>query len=413
MVKILWFSDNPACQASGFANESLQICKGLKAAGHQVIYIGCHSLYPPMNILEFEGIKIYSVPQTGNKSVIQSILMKEKPDLFFTFWDIRKLEEIVAIDRFLKCPWLLFYLLDDAPLPWMYFRTYQLPQMTIIPGSQFLYNLFKDAEIPTADCIELGTDTKQFYPLPAEEKRQLRKKVLGGERYNKTIFGYVGRNQYRKNIPALMEAFCQLPNDVRKASILLLHTSLNPVEVTESGESAIGFDLPNLRKFLYPHENIVFSESDNDISTEMNLIYNLFDYGISATFQEGWGKCTTEGMSAGVPMIINNVSTSEEICGKDWPFLVRNSVKNLAPGINIGVSLPDIKHMTELMEKAFRLGVDKPKEYKELCKGVRNRVLQKFTVENTVGKFLKLIEGMESKGETGWKDSYLFEEILV
>jgi len=395
--------------ATGYSNESRQICFGLRDAGHEVVFLGCHA--PQFYDHEYEGMKIHSIMGTGHRASVQQILASEKPDVFITFWDLRKLMHIMQMDRFIKCPWLMYYLLDDKPLPWEYLRMYRVPQLTIVPGSKFLKGLYDDAGIETADAVQLGTDTDFFKPLDPEIRRKLKRATLGGECVNKTVFGFVGKNMPRKNIPLLMEAFCSLPNEVRKASILMLHTQAQPIEMGPQGPVMIGHDLLNLRKFQYKSDNIIFSGPDGRIDFDMNSVYNVFDYGISATFQEGWGKTSTESMAAGLPMIITDVSTASEICGEDWPFIVPAGATNLYPGVSINASYPSVETMAQKMEEAFYIHRDEPARYQELCEYSRQRILDSMTLQHTIDGWLKVLD--DAKDRAGWKDEYMFEEVVI
>jgi len=407
-MKIMFMSDNISFQPTGFARESRQICRCLRDAGHDIVHIGCHS--PNHNILDYEGMKVYSVEGMGEELLMKQILSLEKPDLFITFWDMRKLMHIVNIDRFIKCPWLNYYLLDNGPLPWEYYCIYSLEQMNVIPISQFLKDAFDEVGIKTLDNIPLGTDIDEFYPLPIDEKTELRKNALG-DNADKVVFGFIGKNMPRKNIPLLMEAFSKLPQKIKDDSILLLHTQAAMYENNNMNEMQTGHDLVNLRKFLYKEKNILFSKTIGDFNYDMNKIYNLFDFGVSATFQEGWGKCTSEGMSSGIPMIITDVSTSKEICGDDYPFIVKSGASNLFLGVSINANYPNVDDFTKKMEEAYYLKRADPKEYEELCIKSRERIVNGLSRKCTNAKWIQLIDSL--KDEAGWENKYLFEEMII
>lgn len=169
-------------------------------------------------------------------------------------------------------------------------------------------------------CIPLGCEPDVFYPLPAEERREYRKKAFNITDDSRFLVMVNNRNQVRKDLARSMKAF-HLFHERVPNSILYM----NCRAVDHGGDIRNQAFLCGLQT-TGPQTEIIFTGPDftevagypRDV---LNKMYNAADVGISTAQGEGWGLTTTEFMAAGTPFIGPANTTFWEILGREpGPF---------------------------------------------------------------------------------------------
>ena len=189
------------------------------------------------------------------------------------------------------------------------------------------------------------TDVSHFSPISAQEKADLRRRF--GIDKDCVIFHYMGRNQYRKSMPAMIEAFSLFKRENPKANAKIhFHTAF--------GEKAQGWDIQKISKqhgvkpedvlctyvckncgawhiAAYQGEDIdcPYCGSKKSMSTptvnhgvpdeEMRLMHGVFDAGISAFNSGGFERSSSAFLLCGLPTAVTNY-----FCGVDFtaqPFV--------------------------------------------------------------------------------------------
>ena len=153
-------------------------------------------------------------------------------------------------------------------------------------------------------AIPHGNNSKDFYPLPEEEKLAFRKEFFG-ENADKFIITNVNRNQPRKDLPATILAFIEAKKrwkeeGITKEPFLYLHT--HPLD-------PMGNDL----FFLFKQTDLIYGvdykmptvdEANVGATVEtLNKIYNASDVSITTTLGEGWGLTFSEAAATQTPII--------------------------------------------------------------------------------------------------------------
>jgi len=128
------------------------------------------------------------------------------------------------------------------------------------------------------------------------------------------VFGFVGKNNFRKDLPALIEAFARLSPEAKEKSCLYLHT---PKKST-AGE-VVYWPLQWLivkngleAKVLAP-ENLTMWEGVEE--EKMGEIYGMMDCLVHATMGEGFCLPVLEAMACGIPVIASKNSSLPEVVG--------------------------------------------------------------------------------------------------
>jgi glycosyltransferase involved in cell wall biosynthesis len=140
---------------------------------------------------------------------------------------------------------------------------------------------------------------KELYkPLPEEAIKTFRKKLVGNDRMDHFLVGYVSRNARRKMPSDIIMSWKIFLDELEKKyghrkATLVMHTEpLDP-------------EGPNLYHVLdatKTKDNVLFSKSRVSFE-EMSLLYNSFDTIVNRSCNEGFGLSTLESMMCGKPII--------------------------------------------------------------------------------------------------------------
>jgi glycosyltransferase involved in cell wall biosynthesis len=159
-----------------------------------------------------------------------------------------------------------------------------------------------------------GNNSKDFYPLPEDEKIKFRKEFFG-ENADKFIVTNVNRNQPRKDIPNTIFGFVEATKIWDKnlpKPFLYLHMHPNDPMGWDIRAILMQTDLKeDIDYKIYPKE---FEEMGADISV-VNKIYNASDVYITTTLGEGWGLTFSEAASCKIPIIAPYTTSFMEMSG--------------------------------------------------------------------------------------------------
>jgi glycosyltransferase involved in cell wall biosynthesis len=153
-------------------------------------------------------------------------------------------------------------------------------------------------------------DVGVFHPLaePLALRRRWSRRL--GARLRPTDFVLVSRdtNQWRKQLPLLLDALARLPRDVK----LILHCR------PAAHPDARGWDLEHLAKRVYGvADRVAFTGRGKQRPAlsprELAELDNLADLRVAATQGEGFGILTIEAMACGTPTVITDYTTSREL----------------------------------------------------------------------------------------------------
>jgi glycosyltransferase involved in cell wall biosynthesis len=250
-------------------------------------------------------------------------------------------------------------------------------------AKQYLLSKKSDLDIR---IIPHGINTKEFYPLPSEEKIALKKQLLQSHS-DKFLFTNVNRNTPRKDIPRTLQAFKQFKEHVPN-SMLYLHMA----------QYDSGWYLPDVCKSFdlrIPDDVLV---TDDNFSTfkgvdveMLNIIYNITDCLISTTQGEGWGLTWTEAMATKTPVIMpNNTAMTENIIPERGYLVKSGTNPNLfvfSKDIKAFLPIVDVDDMVETMLHVYQ----HPDEATQKAETAYQWVTQQLNwTKNIVPKWLML-----------------------
>lgn len=239
------------------------------------------------------------------KKTFGEVIDEFNPDLTILYGDIFMLDWITSHSHRDKTKIAMYYPIDGLPIPQPWVRTLNLCDY-IIPFSKFGETATKEM-LPSkpVTMIPHGIDYK-FWSTPVHPAQVQMKKMEMFGNPDVFIIASFDRNQPRKNLPAILEAFTMHVKDHPK-SRLLLHMS-NVDQGWNMMQLAHEF---NIKDKIYITPNISAAKGIPD--QEMRLLYNCCDLMINTAWGEGFGMNLQHGMTCGVPQYASDYSTTKEL----------------------------------------------------------------------------------------------------
>jgi glycosyltransferase involved in cell wall biosynthesis len=198
-----------------------------------------------------------------------------------------------------------------------------------------------------SEMIYHGVDIDKFKPL--SNRLELKAKRFGE---NKFVFGCVARNQPRKQLQYLVEAWKEFSKD-KNDVMLYFHT--------DPTDPQAGFNLLEYIHLMGVEKTIAFPRASRNTGTysfssgveidELNEIYNSFDVHSVQTTGEGFGIPYIESMAAGIPNMTVDYTTPKELIG-DRGWLVKSNMLIVGSYYTLR-ALPDVKDWVEKLNYVY------------------------------------------------------------
>ncbi len=308
--RVVTISDHVDCP-TGFGTQHRLVATALARAGYDVHSLGLWDTRP----LEEMGTGTIFTRYPGGQGAADHreawAMYREllRPDLVVSLGDGATFAHLNDAERaFAWCHWLP---VDAEPYPERD-RGRMLAYDHLVLMSHFGLELVRphlEGRVPL-HLIPHGVDLAAFRPHgdPLALRRRWAKRL--GVRLRAEDFVLISRdtNQWRKQLPLLLDALARLPRDVK----LILHC--RPV----AHAAARGWDLAHLASKVYGvGDRVAFTGEGQSRPTftprELAELENLADLRVSATQGEGFGILTIEAMACGTPTVITDCTTSREL----------------------------------------------------------------------------------------------------
>jgi len=329
-------------QANGYSKVVLNIIKQLALHnwikvthfGTQKITTGDIGRTYPSNVKVIDGTALEKQKTMGFAfSEISGTIASEKPDVVFIYNDIsivcNYVEEIRKAfqTRSFKI-WAYVDMVYDAP-PHSLLDIINRDVERVFTFSQYWKDQLKLNGITRpVDVMNHAVDPliNRFIP------RNLARQNLGLPS-DVFIFTSLNRNTPRKRLDILITAFVKLIVRFPMKSLFLLI-------VGDKGDRG-GFPLFEIfaRELKLASANtdtfgnrlLITSANTSYKDEDINMLYNCGDVGVSCAEGEGFGLCTFEQMSVGVPQIVPNVNGYTEYCNDQNSLLINPKYKSYIP----------------------------------------------------------------------------------
>lgn len=440
--KTVLYASNPSFWGStGFSKHAKTLLLGLYKTGkYNIIELCCntHDDDPQLKKSPWKSYGVYRKEHHGfitdlrNKNdqaaleiisrgslVIDDIIQKEKVDVAIFTEDIWQLGHWT-----LEKPWwnkitsVIWTPVDSKPmLP--IFHKYK----------DKFKNLWVKANFAKTELNNIGIDAKlmsalilidNFHPLADNDRNTLRKN-LGLD--DKFVIGFVFRNQLRKLVVSLLEAFKEFKSKNPEAPAkLLLHTNWQEGWNIPEAIRSLGIDhrdilttyvCNNCRQvsimpWVGPDQNCGGCGTQKSLNNptftngvtekDLNAIYNVMDAYVHLCTSGGLEFPMVESMLAGVPNATCNYSFGEDFVGSGFTEPVDFTFYREGTSFFLK-SQPDIKSAANVIEKIYK----NPEHYKEIAKKAREWALQTFDNQMIIDKVAKFID--ESSHNYSFMDS--------
>ncbi|GAC1443702.1 MAG: hypothetical protein NVSMB52_02310 [Chloroflexota bacterium] len=257
-----------------------------------------------------------------------------------TLCDLTDVPLLVDAVRKVSAHWIGYFPLEAGPVPDSS-RPLLAEMQRRVTTSAFSAGVFRASVTELSiDVIQHGVDTSVFNP-EGESQRPLLPSGDGA-----FVFGCVARNQPRKGLPVLIEAFALFAERHRDA-VLHLHTMPQDPHGYDLFELVRRYGIEGKTRFT-PASLDFRGISDSDLAK----IYRSFDVFVLPTFGEGFGLPLLEAMACGIPVIASEGSAVTELV-EGRGELVPATFKLCAAPYGQEYFMPNAKGLLEAMERLY------------------------------------------------------------
>lgn len=320
-MRILIMTDSPFIH-SGQARVGREIAIGLARRGHELGYIGLFhpaEIHPnlPHNILYW-----WTNNNLYGSDILDTAVSKFQPEVVLTigdFWNIGWITDLNICRTRRTFQWCSYIPVDGEPysggLPPGIIRTVEdidIPiAYTEYAKRAVLKSCMDEETRGRLQVIYHGVDTNIFKPADPAVRRKAREN-LGIQ--DKFIFLTVCRNQNRKNIPKMFQAwkaFSNLP-EFKDNVIFWPHMNFNDSMGWHIDDIIDELQIRN-ESIMY-YNQAAYSQHDTHLIQESQLaeLYQIADAFVLLS-GEGFGLPTFEAMATKLPCILINHSASGEL----------------------------------------------------------------------------------------------------
>ena len=377
MKKILWIGSYLV--PSGFSKVNRSIIKHL-AHKYEITMLDYDKVIKN-GIQEFEGIKITGANGPNDLYAFKKLQQTDfnEFDIIFILNDPWGLSQFLHIlkQRACKAKVVCYFPVDAKG---HYREWYSYFDMVDVPVT---YTDFGYDEVISVapelkgrlQVIPHGIDTGTFYKLDIP-KSELREKYFKSSKFNDSvIFLNANRNQPRKRLDITMHAFSKFLKG--KDALLWMHcgnTDLNSMNISRLAER---YDIVEQVRFTGNETGNITSAIQRIENEQVNIIYNLCDFGVNSSLGEGWGLCNTEHAATGAIQIVPAHSACQELFYDTGELINIVAEYTLDDIMTIG-KIPDTNHMAHLMLKLYNAKRTMPLLIEERAK----ETLERFTLSH-------------------------------
>lgn len=400
--------------SSGYANYGYQIMQRLYNTNNfELAEISCHGKAERSQEIPWRS---YVVPEKTNvfgEDILNDVLIDFKPDIVWSFrdpWVDEFIGDSVLRNHF---KWVYMPTIDSLPL--------DIDWLDTINRSDYVFTYTDWAADELKKLCPLmnicGSASPGFDDIfkPVEDKTEFKKK--NGINEEALIIGSVMRNQKRKLIPDLFDAFCEFidkaPKELSEKTFLYLHTTYPDV----------GWNIPRLlaerpklsNKVLFSYNcNNCFNLSISSFSGgivqcnhckevsctfprvskgskrhDMFMVYNLMDLYVQYSCAEGFGMPLVEAASCGVPVCAVDYSAMHDIVHKLEGYPIKVQRYTYEVETNRKFALPDnssfVENCINFLQKPYPIR-------KIVSKKTRDLVFKNYNYEDTFKKIESVFE---------------------
>lgn len=370
-IKIVYLMT--ACKRKGPVQQTLNIIKNIDNNMFYPILITIYEEEKDTRLNDYlPYVNEHYYINTSKKSILlkktdelDMILNKINPDVIHTVGLFPDLY-VSNLKKYNQITTLRNYVYEDYPTKFGKIKGFIMAKMhlhamknitKIITCSKSLAQIYKDKLNKNFDYIQNGVDISKYEIISKEEKNKIRKELNLKE--NDLVYIYTGQFIERKNIPFLLEGFCETYKNNENVKLLML------------GDGPLLNDLKNKYK---EDSNIIFYGSVSNVGYYLNAS----DVYVSTSKSEGLPNGVLESLAASTPCILSDIPQHIEIMemSDDLGFVYKQNDKkdlcncfNKIENSNLDILSKTSRKIAEDVFSAKSMSKKYQKEYKNLSLG--------------------------------------------
>jgi glycosyltransferase involved in cell wall biosynthesis len=402
---ILMLSDHPL-STSGVGTQSRWLINGLVGTGKYSFrcFGGAikHDNYD-LNVVNQDFI-IKPTDGFGDRNLLRKTLAQLKPDALMLFTDPRFFIWVWEMEDEIHqiCPIVYWHLWDNPPWPEfnrVLYESTDLINCINYPTYEMVKENIKGKEV---NYIPHGVPSDLYFPMPKPEALKFKRNLLGSNREDHFVVGFVSRNARRKMPSDILVSWKIFMDNLKKKhghekATLVMHTDPRDPE---------GPNLNHVIENLKVTNSVFFSNKRINFN-EMNSLYNSFDTIVNRSCNEGFGLGTLEAMMCAKPIItIKTGGLTRQVedhkTGEHYGIGLDPEVKCLVGNQMVPFIYEDfISH--ESLANAFMEMYEKgPEERERIGKRAREHAMNDYNLEDIVNSWDESLE----KTMTSWKKNH-------
>jgi len=339
-MRVLWLSDWAI--PTGIAKVSEHLVKGLRSLGFEIAVASPYAGGAPFSL---DGILIF--PLFGfDRILFTRAVSMYNPDIVVTYitpW-IHPFNQLSSLCRELGVKHMWYNPVEFDEISPAYVAPMIGANLIATPtrtGKEVLSRFIPEDFI---EVVPHGVDRRIYRPMEPKPKPPEWKDYF--------VYGFVGKNQFRKDIPALIEAFAGLSPEVKERSILYLHTT----KISTAGE-VVHWPIDwlvakhGLQGRVFVPEFVSMWQGEDEEG--MARLYNSMDCYVHASWSEGFGLPILEAMACGVPVVASKNTSIPELVS-DAGILVDCDPEPYYTREGWVLHKTSIRALREAMDEVFR-----------------------------------------------------------
>ena len=405
---ILMLSDHPL-STSGVGTQSRWLIHGLIATGNYSFrcFGGAvrHDNYE-INVVNPDFV-IKPTNGFGDRNLLRKTLAELKPDALLLFTDPRFFiwtwemeDEIHQI-----CPITYWHLWDNPP--WPAFNKVLYESTDLINCINYpTYEMVKERFPDKTNYIPHAVPQELYHPLPEEETRKFKQRVLGANKEDDFVVGFVSRNARRKMPSDIIASWKIFIEELKKKhghtkATLVMHT--DPLDPE-------GPNLHHVIDSLDVKQHVVFSNKRTNFQ-EMGALYNMFDVLVNRSTNEGFGLSVLEAKMCGKPVIsIKTGGLTRQVedheTGFQYGIGLDPEVKSLVGNQSVPYIYEDFISHQSLADSFMKMYEMDPEARKELGRKAMLHAHKEYSTENMISEWdrtlTSAIDAWKSKNNKRW-----------
>lgn len=394
--KILALCDHPL-STSGVGVQARYLFTGLLTTGeYSIKCLGAavkHANYDTVKVPPWgDDFIIKPVDGFGTRDMLRVALATEKPDALFLFTDPRFFIWVWEMEDEIHqiCPIVYWHVWDNKP--WPEFNRVLYESTDLINCHSYLtYEMVSERFPEKTNFIPHALPPDVFKPLPKDTVLRLKEQILGQENRNKFVGIWVNRNAKRKRANDVLDSwkvFLDMLEEKygHRDACLIMHTDPNDDQ---------GSNLIKTSEMLGIQKSVFFSK-DRVGFEQMSILFNISDFCLNISLNEGFGLSTLEAMQCGKPIIaIKTGGLTRQVIdhrdGSENGIALDVELQTLVGSQNVCYIFEDYcstKQVSNALLKMFEMG---PDAREKLGQKARDYVLSEFKLDDTIQQWNKTL----------------------